>query len=56
MRFRAAATAYLQLEARHLQAVVRGEELNCAAAIKAARERKDAAKQAIIAHQQEHGC
>ena len=56
IKFRVAATAYLQLEARHLQAVVNGEESNLEDAIKAARGRKDAAKQAVTAHQQEHGC
>ena len=56
MKFRVAATAYLKLEASHLEAVVNSVELNFDGAIKAARERKDAAKQAIIAHQQEHGC
>jgi len=56
MKFRAAATAYLRLQARNLEAVASGEEFNFEEAINAARDGKDAAKQAIVAHQQEHGC
>jgi hypothetical protein len=53
--FVAAVSGYLSLESAKRAAAVRGGESVFAAELEAARERKDAAKEAIIAHQREHG-
>jgi hypothetical protein len=54
--FVAAVAEYLKIESAKLAAAARCEEWLSDGELKAARKRKDAAKEAIRSHQQAHGC
>ena len=54
--FVAAVADYLKVESARLKAAVRGDEFLFDGELEAARNRKEAGKEVIRAHHQEHGC
>ena len=54
--FVAAVSEYLRVESAGLAALVRGDESDFDAELEVARRRKEAAREAIRAHQWKHGC
>ena len=54
--FVAAVSGYLKVESARLAAAARDNESQFASELELARQRKDAVKQAIKAHQNEHRC
>jgi hypothetical protein len=54
--FVAAVSGYLKVESARLSAAARDEESHFAGELEVARQRKDASKEAIKAHQKQHGC
>ena len=54
--FVAAVAAFLKVESAKLAAVARGQDSLFEGELTAARKRKNAAKEAIRSHHQEHGC
>lgn len=54
--FLMAVSEYLKLESARLAAAMRDDEFQLNRELEAARTRKNAAKESIKEHQQEHGC
>ena len=54
--FGAVVSEYMRMESDQQRAVIDGREYERGDELCKVRERKDAAKQAVLDHQQEHGC